>query len=69
MRAGLHVRPSPSGRRGVKTGYRVTCQDGSGKQKVVDVKTAANDRQASDAALKQLNSWRVLHVEGKEPRG
>lgn len=50
----------------MKVGYRVTCQDGAGKKTVVSIAAAANDAKASDAALKTLNSWRVLHVERHE---
>jgi len=44
---------------------RVLCQNAAGQRRTVDV-SATTDQGASNAALRQLNSWRVVRV---MPRG
>lgn len=43
--------------------YTVTCQDAAGNKRSVAV-TAGSDAGASEKALRDLNSWRVVRVLG-----
>lgn len=45
----------------MRRSYDVQCQDAAGKTVTVVVR-ATTDERACDLALKQLNSWRVLHA-------